>query len=1256
MFNLISHNVNGLRNFAKRKKSYYYLKEIHKADIVCMQETHYVLEDGNLWQSQWGGRIFNSPGQTNARGTAILIHKRCAVEVLKSICDESGRYIILELGFDGIEIVLASLYAPNCDDVNFYKNFFKQIESFQNCNIIIGGDFNLIMDVNLDRRGTSEYNHSKSHEALLDFMERTNLVDIWRLRNPDQLQYTCHKRDSNQFSRIDLFLISESLIQSVQSASIKLSYNSDHSLITIECGLGGHKRGRGFWKFNARLLEDQEHNTEVEQALDVAKFLYQHENPALKWEMIKMHMVQASVNYSRIKAGKRNRLMKDLQRDLNWLKVQLEIDPNGEQQQIETLIAQKQSQLDELLTLKFRSLVFRSRAKFHSEGERSSKYYFNLEKSRYDKKVIKQIFDSQGNLETDPKNILEVQASFFEKLYAKNHQVFFDIPPSEKKISAEESSQVDKPLSVEELAMAVGSLQNNKTPGPDGLTAEFYKYFWDKLSEPLLEALEYASKIGTLHSSARRGILALIPKKYKDTRYITNQRPITLLNTDYKILAKALTNRINKILEKIISPHQTGFGRNISHNIRKILDITEYAETHQMPGLILSLDFYKCFDSLDHRSIEMALRHFGFGTQFVEKIMLLYNQMETCVQNNGYISRWFKNEQGSPQGSPASTAIFLICGQILSDLIVDNKEIRGLRIEGEDELIIQFADDTNLFLPFDLGVLTAVVHTLDKVYFQLGLKVNYDKTLIYRLGSLKSTNAMLYTTKEIAWTDDPINILGVTVASENEIVSLNYRGMITRSNQILNTWTNRDPTLMGRVLLVNSLIGSLYVYKMMVLPNLPQQHFIQFDKLIRKFLWKGKKPRIALTTLQADKTEGGLRLVNLQKKEISLKVLWVKEILTNGFFSRIFYAQLSNSFEHRIWTCQLKQRDIKKICKSPFWADVLYAWNCYNVKPVKTVKDISEQVIWGNSNIRINGEVVFSNHAYDVGLIAIGDLVIGNKIMSYDELSLKYGNVISWFFHRQIVAAIPVMWKQQIATQGSLIVQRGYTTNFVRIAQARNIYTSLISCSTNVENKFEKWQQEIELDLESEQFLKLFANIYAVTYSTKYRNFQYNLMMRVLVNNCHLYRWKIRSDELCSFCNRERESYKHLFFECSWVRPILNNLEHWFYLLIDDHNHEILLNVQTILFNSVMLKPSHIFNYVILIAKYYIYTCRCANRKPNFVGVKEKIESMYKVEEFIAKKENKWNRHVRKWNIIKPNLQLQQEEDQQFIDLYIAQM
>ena len=158
-------------------------------------------------------------------------------------------------------------------------------------------------------------------------------------------------------------------------------------------------------------------------------------------------------------------------------------------------------------------------------------------------------------------------------------------------------------------------MDSNKTPGTDGLPAKFYKTFWKDISTLLVLALNYAFESGCLSITQRRGVIKLIPKKDAKLYYIKNWCPITLLNTDYKIAAKALANRIKAVLPIIINNDQPGLMKNrlIGENIRLIDCIIQYAAKENIPSLLLFIDFEKAFNSLKWLFIVNSLCFFGFG-------------------------------------------------------------------------------------------------------------------------------------------------------------------------------------------------------------------------------------------------------------------------------------------------------------------------------------------------------------------------------------------------------------------------------------------------------------------------------------------------------------------------------------------------------------------------------------------------------------------------------------------------------------------
>ena len=129
----------------------------------------------------------------------------------------------------------------------------------------------------------------------------------------------------------------------------------------------------------------------------------------------------------------------------------------------------------------------------------------------------------------------------------------------------------------------------------------------------------------------------------------------------------------------------------------------------------------------------------------------------------------------------------------------------------------------DLYLPYNVTVLNAVLNTFQDIEMHTGLTISYEKTSLYRIGSIRNSNAKLFTTHKIHWTNDPINTLGIDLfTSESDLIT-NYEKIIVKMQTISKLWFYRSLTLMGKILIVNTLMASLFTYKLQVLPVLPDK-------------------------------------------------------------------------------------------------------------------------------------------------------------------------------------------------------------------------------------------------------------------------------------------------------------------------------------------------------------------------------------------------------------------------------------------------
>ena len=190
-----------------------------------------------------------------------------------------------------------------------------------------------------------------------------------------------------------------------------------------------------------------------------------------------------------------------------------------------------------------------------------------------------------------------------------------------------------------------------------------------------------------------------IPKENKCKKFLKNWRPITLLNAIYKIASGSIANRIKQVLNKLISADRTGFieGRFVGENTCLVYDMLHYTEEQNIPGLLLLIDFEKAFDSLSWSFINKVLKLFHFGPSIRKWIRVLYKNSHSAVTQCGCLSDFFKLGRGCRQGDPISPYLFILCAEILSIRIRNNKNIKGIKTDNMEFKFSQYADDASAF-------------------------------------------------------------------------------------------------------------------------------------------------------------------------------------------------------------------------------------------------------------------------------------------------------------------------------------------------------------------------------------------------------------------------------------------------------------------------------------------------------------------------------------------------------------------------------
>ena len=353
-----------------------------------------------------------------------------------------------------------------------------------------------------------------------------------------------------------------------------------------------------------------------------------------------------------------------------------------------------------------------------------------------------------GEKITDMQEILNYEVQFYKDLYSSNNiddtniNSMLNNTVFETTLSKDDADICDGQISLDEITKAIFNMKHNKSPGLSGISIEFYQTFWNKIKYLVLNSMNEGSIKGEQSPLQKQGVISLLYKK-GNPENLENWRPISLLNTDYKIITRVLATRLQKLLPKIISMDQQGYLKNryIGYNIRQIQDIIDYTEKLDIEGAILFLDFRKAFDTVSWNFLFSVLKKFGFNQSFIDWIKTIYNNCSSSIMNNGWRSNFFNLHKGLRQGCPSSALLFILVAEVMAFNIRNNENIHGIKVTINNIVknikLTQLADDTTLFLSRkeEIGIALDIIETFGKHSW---LILNRNKTEGLWIGKLKS--------------------------------------------------------------------------------------------------------------------------------------------------------------------------------------------------------------------------------------------------------------------------------------------------------------------------------------------------------------------------------------------------------------------------------------------------------------------------------------------------------------------------------------
>ena len=631
-------------------------------------------------------------------------------------------------------------------------------------------------------------------------------------------------------------------------------------------------------------------------------------------------------------------------------------------------------------------MEIRAKARFLEEGEQSTRYFYSLVKHRQADQSITTLTRDNLDTITDTQDLLSETRQFYQSLYTADEldpvaqQSFFQTQIPQLSHNAQSSCETS--LTAAELEKALKSMENNKSPGFDGLTTNFYKHFWPILGPELTQVFKFAFNNGTLTSTQRRGIITLIFKKGDRTR-LKNWQPITLLTTDYKILTKTLANRLTNILSGIIHTDQTACipGRTINDNLSLIRDTILYANETNTPLALVSIDQMKAFDRVFHSFLFSTLEHFGFGPNFIKWIKLIYTSTSSAVKLNGWLTSFIPLERGLRQGCALSMPLYVLTAEILALHIRQNPNIKGIRPPGsQDEVkLSQYADDTSFTLRDDTSI-QATFDTLALYERASGAKINIDKCKGLWSGAFRHRTDQLLS---FDWHNDrlPDKLLGTFFGNTN-CTRLNIDHRLQSIRNTIAAWKHRDLSYKGKAIVINGLLTSTLWYTA-TSTSIPPWAITELETEFYNFFWDYKKPLISRDILALPLSEGGFNVQRIQNKIHALRLNTLRRLLSPEeahwkHFTAYFLRTSNMPLGKHTLLLDYNVHDIDPFIPK-YHRELLLAWQKH--KPLRTrtpdstsLQDILQEAIFCNPLIQIDNHTLRFPSWVTAGLTQVKDL------------------------------------------------------------------------------------------------------------------------------------------------------------------------------------------------------------------------------------------------------------------------------------------
>ncbi|KAL3682038.1 hypothetical protein R1sor_000060 [Riccia sorocarpa] len=461
-----------------------------------------------------------------------------------------------------------------------------------------------------------------------------------------------------------------------------------------------------------------------------------------------------------------------------------------------------------------------SKLRWMREGDAPSRFFFALLKTKRAREEITALLQENGAKVEDEDDILRELHQYDTALYKREPPSDSDLEVRretlqkiDRKVTDQQNSKLIQTPSKEEIGRTVKSFKSEKSPGADGMTTEVLRELWSDSKHDVIEFVNFFWGTDQLSWKQQAGIIKLIPKD-GNRELIKNWRPLTLLNTGYKLVSKIMANRLKDLLPSLVEPQQKGFiqGRKIADSVLNFIMCQEWAEQSEQASLFIKLDFEKAYDRVDHSYLWDVLKAMNFDKKFIALARGLVEGSTSKIHVNGIFSEEITIERGVKQGCPLAPLMFALSTQPLMCLLKEQQEqgnLGGLKLSDDRTALYNlYADDSGVLIrasPENLRVLQETVGKYERIS---GARLNLDKSIIIPIAMTDDPNWLGQTGCYIAHEGEVIKYLGYPIGWK--LTDTHRRNfLLGKMEKKLGWWAYKMLTFEGRIVVLRHILKNI---------------------------------------------------------------------------------------------------------------------------------------------------------------------------------------------------------------------------------------------------------------------------------------------------------------------------------------------------------------------------------------------------------------------------------------------------------------